>query len=191
MFGLIAAGAGILGGFSQSRAANRATDAQTRAANNELALQGRIYDETSANFAPYREGGLESFNQLLNELSGGFQQSPGYQFQMDQGVRALEGSAAAGGNVRSGATMKAMNQFGQGLANQEYGTYMNRLTGMAQMGQAAAGNQATAGANYAAGAGNAYGNMGNAQSAGAIAQGNAVSGGINNALSGYMMGQMM
>jgi len=189
---------GIAGGLIQSRSADKATKAQTRAANNELALQRQIYDETSANFSPYREGGLNAFNAIQSEMGlgeapegyGGFQATPGYQFAVDQGTRALEGSAAAGGNLRSGATMKALQNYGQGMANQEYGNYMSRLGTLANMGQAAAGNQAAAGANFAAGAGNAMQNIGNAQSAGAIAQGNAWSGGINNALGAYQMAQM-
>ncbi|WP_170545303.1 hypothetical protein [Ruegeria arenilitoris] len=118
----------------------------------------------------------------------GFQATPGYQFALDQGQTAIDNSAAARGNVFSGATLKAQQEFGTGLANQEYGNYLNRLTGQAAQGQAAAGNMATAGANYGAGAGAAYGAMGNAQAAGHIGQANAINGGINNAIGafGYM-----
>lgn len=115
----------------------------------------------------------------------GFQETPGYQFALDQGQAAIDGSAAARGNVFSGATLKAQQEYGQGLANQEYGNYLNRLTGQASQGMSAAGNLATAGANYASGAGNAYANMGNAQSAGIIGQGNALTSGLNSAISAY------
>ncbi len=115
----------------------------------------------------------------------GFQATPGYQFMLDQGIDAIDGSAAARGNVFSGATMKAAQEYGTGLANQEYGTYLNRLTGQAAQGQSAAGNIATAGANYTSGAGNALANMGNAQAAGYIGQANAFSGGISNAIGAY------
>ena len=191
--------ASIAGGLIASRGASKAAKSQEGAANRQLKLERQIYDETSANFAPFREQGLQGFNALNYEVMGGerpqgyggFQETPGYQFQMDQGTRAVEGSAAAQGNVRSGATMKALQGFGQGLANQEYGNYLNRLTGIAGMGQAAAGNQAAAGANFAQGAGQAYGNIGNAQSAGAIGQANAWNGGIQNALGAYQMNQVM
>ena len=56
------------------------------------------------------------------------------------------------------------------------------LGGLAQGGQAAAGNRANAGANFGAQAGNARAGMGNAQAAGAIGVGNAITGGINNAM---------
>ena len=52
-----------------------------------------------------------------------------------------------------------------------------------QGGQSAAGAQANAATNAAAGVSNAYGNIGNAQAAGAIGVGNALSGTINNGLS--------
>lgn len=119
---------------------------------------------------------------------GGFEASPGYKFALDQGQAAIDGSAAARGNVFSGATLKAQQEFGTGLAQQEYGNFLNRLTGQASQGQAAAGNIATAGSNYASGAGNALANMGNAQAAGYIGQANALNGAINNGLTawGYM-----
>jgi hypothetical protein len=112
----------------------------------------------------------------------GFQATPGYQFQLDQGLNAIDNSAASRGNLFSGASMKAAQTYGQGLANQEYGNFLNRLTGLAGSGQAAAGNAANAGANYAAGAGNALANIGNAQAAGAIGGANAINSGINNAV---------
>lgn len=116
---------------------------------------------------------------------GGFKATPGYQFNLDQGLAAIDNSAASRGNVFSGATMKAAQQFGTGLANQEYNNFLNRLTGQASSGQAAAGNQATAGSNFAAGAGNALSGIGNAQSAGAIGSANAINAGINNAIGGF------
>jgi hypothetical protein len=118
----------------------------------------------------------------------GFEATPGYNFALEQGQTAIDGSAAARGNVFSGATLKAQQEFGTGLAQQEYGNYLNRLTGQASQGQAAAGNIATAGSNYASGAGNALANMGNAQAAGYVGQANALNGAINSGLSawGYM-----
>ena len=109
----------------------------------------------------------------------GYEATPWYDFQLDQGIRAIDQSAASSGNLFSGNTMKRAQGYGQNLASGEYQNYLNRVTAGAQGGQAAAGNQAAAGANYAAGASNALANMGNAQAAGAIGQGNAIMGGIN------------
>ena len=112
----------------------------------------------------------------------GFEATPSYDFRMSQGLDAIDNSAASRGNVFSGATMKAAQQFGEGLAASEYDNYLRRLSGMAAGGQNAAAGYANAGANYAAGAGQAYGNYGNAASAGIIGGQNALMGGINNAI---------
>jgi hypothetical protein len=94
-----------------------------------------------------------------------FQTSPGYQFQLQQGLRGVDAGAAAKGMLRSGATLKAEETYGQGLANQDFTNYYNRLMGISTLGEtAAAGGASTAGtaAGLAQGAGNTqasiYGN---------------------------------
>ena len=120
----------------------------------------------------------------------GFTATPGYQFRVDEGNNAINAMAGARGGLVSGATMQALQERGQNLATEEYGNYMNRLSGLTGMGMSAAGNQASAGANYASGASNALANQGNAQAAGYIGQSNALMGGINTGLNiyGYMQG---
>jgi hypothetical protein len=112
-------------------------------------------------------------NPIGGTAYGGFQKQPGYDFRMREGVNALESGAAARGGLYSGSTMRSLQNFGQDYATSMYDTFINRLTGMAGAGQAAAGNQAAAGANFASNANNAFANMGNAQAAGAIGAGNA------------------
>lgn len=104
---------------------------------------------------------------------GGYQASPGYQWQLEQGQKAIDGSAAARGNVFSSATLDRQQQMGQGLAAQDYGNHLARLMGVAGMGQNSVAQQATAAQNLGAGVSNALGSIGNAQAAGAIGQGNA------------------
>jgi hypothetical protein len=74
--------------------------------------------------------------------SGAFQAGPGYQFALDQGSQAALRGAAAGGQLASGNTLMALNRYGQGLANQEYGSWLNNLGGYNAMGQNVAGAQA-------------------------------------------------
>lgn len=112
----------------------------------------------------------------------GFQASPGYRFAFDQGTAAVNALAGAKGGLNSGRTMQDLNTFGQGIANQEYGNYLNRLTGLAGSGQNAAGMQANAATNAASGVSNALSGIGNAQSAGTIGAANGIAGGINNQL---------
>lgn len=188
-------GSAVIGAVASSKASK----AQSQSASNQLALQSQIYDETTKRFDPFYQSGLQYQSALDYELLGGdrptdyqgFQQTPGYQFQLDQGLGAIEGSAATSGLLNSGATLRSLQGFGQGLANQEYGTYLNRLTGGAQSGQAAAANQAAAGANYAAGGSSALAQQGNAAAAGTIGTANALQSGLGNltGLYGYQQAQ--
>lgn len=56
-----------------------------------------------------------------------FQTNPGYQFQMDQGLQALNRTHAAAGNLNSGNADTDTLKFATGLADQSYGKYMAGL----------------------------------------------------------------
>jgi len=192
-------GASAVGSVAQSNAAGKAADAQTDAARSQIKLNRDIYRKSRKALRPYRETGRRS-NALMQYEMGmrdkpgwydGFENTPGYQFQMQEGVNALDAGAAASGMLRSGAHEQALTGFGQNLANQEYGNYMNRLMGMQAAGQNAAGMQANMGTNFANSASTALGNIGNAQSAGAIGQGNALAGLTNNFASSLMFNDLM
>jgi hypothetical protein len=93
---------------------------------------------------PYIKGGLkdygtlqQQFGQLVsdphamyNKLAAGYQQSPGYQYQVDQATQAANRAAAAGGQLGSGAEQTALAQRVSGIANQDFGDYMNRMQGL-------------------------------------------------------------
>lgn len=64
-----------------------------------------------------------------------WQRDPGYQWRMDEGIKARDRSAASKGMLLSGAQRKALDTWGQGLASEEYGNYFNRLAQMAGAGQ--------------------------------------------------------
>jgi hypothetical protein len=103
----------------------------------------------------------------------GLSMSPGAQFALGQGVDAIQASAAARGGLRSGNALQALEQMRFGMAAQDRDSQLNRLAGLAGMGQASAGMQAQAGNAFASGASNALANLGDARAAGSIAQGNA------------------
>jgi len=150
--GAIVAGAGIsaaagIGGSMMQSGAAKAGQAQAQ----------RQFEMQRNDLGPYREAGLAPLQaqQALLGLQGQpaadaamaqFQQSPGYQFQMDEGQRAVESSAAAQGLLRSGATLKALQERGQQLANQDFGNYYSRLADLSKLGEtAAAGGASNAG----------------------------------------------
>lgn len=121
----------------------------------------------------------------------GFQETPGYQFAFNEGMRAIDASAASRGMLRSGATMQAQQERATGLANQEFGNYLARLSGQATLGSNAAAQTATVNTNNAQMQSNALANMGNAQAAGFIGQGNAFNSGINNGIGLWQYQNMM
>jgi hypothetical protein len=99
--------------------------------------------------------------------------SPSYDFRLNQGTQALERSAAARGRLFSGATGRALQEYGQNFASQEFENDFNRLGALSGAGTNAQNMTINAGQNYANQAGNALQNAGNARASGYLAQGNA------------------
>jgi hypothetical protein len=56
-----------------------------------------------------------------------FNKDPGYQFRMDEGQRALEGSASARTGIQNGRTMRELQRYGQDYASGEYSNAYNRF----------------------------------------------------------------
>jgi len=156
----IVGGAAIVGGMGASgyfgnKSSKRAARAQREAAYQYRLAQGRALKYQK----PYEAGGRTGFNALTGLLTGQqadakgnlttlneqdranlFQKSPGYQFRLESAQNALQASQAARGGLFSGGAMKEMNKYTQGIASDEYGNYINQLSGLAGMGQNAANN---------------------------------------------------
>lgn len=143
------------------------------------------------------------FGSLMKKFSvEDFEADPGYAFRMQEGLNAVESSAAARGGLLSGAAQKALQKYGQGLASQEYGNAYNRFTadqtnqynrlaGLVNTGQGATNQTSNAAANFGQQAGaNAIG-AGNAIASGQIGQANALVGGINAGLNNYQNNRLM
>jgi len=185
-------GGSVLGGLAQASGARSAARAQSNASDRDIAYQTETRDLIRRDLQPFVQGGTRGQQAYLSEFGlaqapagyQGFQESPGYQFALQQGTDAVQSGAAARGGLYSGAAMSGLNSYAQGMANQEYGNYLNRLQGIGANGQNAAGMQASASQNSANAVGNSLQNMGNAQAAGAIAQGNAWSSTIGNVIGG-------
>ena len=93
-------------------------------------LKMRQMQQQGADYTGYQ-------NQLNNLLSNpnAIQQSPAYQFALDQGNQAINRSAAAKGTLNSGNVLAELAKYGQGMASQEYGNQFNRLQGLMQGAQ--------------------------------------------------------
>lgn len=136
------------GGDGASQQANAAAGANAQIASE--------FNTVNQNAQPYVQAGASAVNQLSNQMSAlntpfsaaQFQQSPGYQFSLQQGQQAIQNSSAAQGGLVSGAQMAALNNYSQNTANNEYqqafNNYQtqttnsyNRLAGLANIGQQA------------------------------------------------------
>lgn len=96
-----------------------------------------------------------------------FRNTPGYQFGLQTGFDQVQASAAARGSLMSGATLKALQRFGNDYADQQgYTPYMNRLASLAGMGQTINSQNAQLGMNYANQAGNNLLNAATARASG-------------------------
>lgn len=118
-----------------------------------------------------------------------FQTSPGYQFRLDEGNKAMERAASARGLRLSSGTMKDAMRYGQGLASDEYWTQYNALAGLAGTGQTAVNTGAQLGAQTANQIGNAYMAAGDARASGYAGVNNAFQGTMGNLFSVYSMNQ--
>jgi len=78
---------------------------------------------------PWRAAGAGALGTLQQKMAAGpgeFETSPGYQFRLEQGQKAIESSAAARGGALSGRAIKEAARFGQGLASNEYQSFIDR-----------------------------------------------------------------
>lgn len=129
-----------------------------------------------------------------NELNN-FQTSPGYTFRKQEGINALDRSAAAKGLLLSGKQIKGVQGFGDGLASDEYRNYMGDLQGVSGQGLGATESANGTSAGLVGGGSNALVQGGNALFQGAVARGsgyaqgaNALASGIGNGINNVMAG---
>ncbi len=191
----IAGGSSYLASEAQAGAADDAADLQARATRTAVEENRRQYEQTREDFAPWRETGqvaLGEYGRLfgvgeegllsedeINEARDRFQTTPGYQFAFDEGTRALDRSASSRGTLRGGGFARELTRYGQGMANQEFGNYANRLASIASAGQQATGSTAQAGQASAAG-------VSRAVMAGAVNQGSLIQDAGEARASGYV-----
>lgn len=149
---------------------------------------------------PYSPG--SEYGSLLRPFSlDDFQVDPGYLFRQQEGNRAIENSAAARGMQLSGANLKGLQRFNSGLASQEYGAAFGRdsankdraynyLSGVSGTGLGAASQTGAFGASASGSIADLMTQAGNAQAAGAVGSGNALSGALDN-MSSYLQLQQL
>jgi hypothetical protein len=197
-FMVVATGASVAGGIGgaliESNAAQNAAQTQADAADRASQVQYNEFQQQQANQQPWINAGasaLPSLSQLAYNKPQFTQQDfqnnmdPAYQFDLNQGLQAIQRSAAAKGGLMSGGTLKSLNDYAQGQASNEYqnsynrfmnnqNTQFNRLASLAGLGQTANGAIGQAGMNMANNVGNNIMGAANASGAAQIASGNAI-----------------
>lgn len=78
-----------------------------------------------------------------------FRNSTGYQFRLGQGMDAINGGYAGAGTLQSGAALKAINDYGQNMASQEFGNYLGYLGNQQGVGLSGGSALAGVGQNFA------------------------------------------
>lgn len=193
----ISTGAAILGSSVIGASASKsAANTQAAAADRAAELQRQQFEQTRQDQAPWRQAGKTALNALTplatNYQKFGmdqFQQDPGYGFRLSEGRKALAHQAAARGGAVSGQSLKAMQDYAQGSASNEYQNAFNRyqternaqlnpLQSLAGLGQTATNQLGAAGQNYATNAGNMITGGAAAQGAGQVGMANAFTGGL-------------
>jgi hypothetical protein len=138
-------------------------------------------------YAGMTPGGFAGAVPTQDAAMAAFQTSPGYQFRMDEAMKALGGMASATGTRGHGATMEDIMRYSQGLASEEYNNYTNRLAALAGVGQTSAANMGANALTTGQGIANAYTNAGNARASGILGVANTLGNTMNNAAWMYGM----
>jgi hypothetical protein len=203
----------IGGSLLSADAAGDAADAQVQAGRESNELQYQMFNQSRADQAPWREAGVEALNQLRGGIQPGgslmrsfgmsdYQADPGYGFRLAEGMKGIERSAAARGNLLSGGALKGIQRYGQDMASNEYQNAYNRFTqnqtnqynrlaGVAGTGQNAAQQIGAQGMQMGQNVGNTLQGIGNARASGYVGGANALTGGIGQAYNLYNQGQMV
>ncbi len=182
--GIIGGVASLYGNNQQQEAIDRATAAQQAGIDKGLEYARETRDQILARQQPFHDAAVKATG-ALTDMAGltangyNWQTDPGYQFRIDEGMKALENSAAARGGLLSGGFGKAALKYATDYSAQEYTNVYNRIASIAGMNQTSGPISANAGSQYGANA-TQLATMGGANNAsGYMASGNATASMLN------------
>lgn len=200
-------GGSLVSGAFGAYSANKAAKAQMRAINEAKGEIRGAYEKAQGYYTPYTQAGAEGLNALRGLMNykdfsmEDYQQDPGYQFRLKEGLKQLNRNVAARGGAFSGNTLRGMQGYAQNMASEEYGNAFNRYLQQRQerlrmplyftnMGMQTASDLANLSTSYGANLANLIGQGGQAQAAGTMGAANAWSNaltGASNAAGSYLM----
>ncbi len=166
----------VLNAFSSQQASK----AEKRAAQAAAGISKAQYEETRGDLAPYRNSGAAANSQYTSLLGlngdtsrnaafANYQTDPSYDWQRNQAINSVQGSAAARGSLFSGNTLRGISDRTQNIANLDYGNYLQRLSGLSEQGRSAAVAGGQFGANAAVAQGGYAQDVGRANASSIIA----------------------
>jgi hypothetical protein len=175
---LLGAGVAYAGGKAQERGAERGAEAAEYAADKSAQVQWDMFTKQQEAMQPYRDVGDPALKRLAGLMGietytgegeervtdprgadfgkfarpftmADYEADPGYQFRLAEGQKAIDKGAASRGEFFQGGTGKALTEYGQNLASEEYGRareryrqdqsdVWNRFSGLSGTGQQAA-----------------------------------------------------
>ena len=122
-------------------------------------------EQAQGQLQPYKDAGTKALDRQQNLMGLGTMSSadvmkelegtPGYQFNLQQGLGAISAGAAARGGTFGGRALKELQTRGAGIASGTYNTTIGQLGQMASRGQQAATTMAGIGMQGTAGMANA------------------------------------
>lgn len=174
---IISGGLGLLSAGMGAEAASDAGALQAQAAREAAAATQQRWEQTRRDLLPFISSGYGS-NEILRELTGtneggnpltaaltrqytgaDLENTPGYQFTRDQGLKSLYNGYAARGLGNSSAALKGAARYTTGLAQSTFNQQLQNdlaqrknvwdmIFPQSQQGSSAAGQMASLGANY-------------------------------------------
>lgn len=191
MWGLIGAGAGligsILGSRKQAKAAEQASQAQQDLTRESIDEQRRQFDHIQNLLNPYVQAGntalgqqsdLMGLNGVQNQQTAidNLNNSPFLQSAYRQAENAILQNASATGGLRGGNIQSALADNRMNMLHQAYQGQLQNLGNAVSIGQNAAAGVGNAGANFANNVGSLNQNLGQALAGGLLAKGQAGAG---------------
>lgn len=141
-----------IGAVTGTNAYDKAAKAATNQSTAGIQAIQDYTNQATSQLSPYVTAGTGALGMYQNLLGLGqqgtagmnaYQQSPGYQFRLQQGVNALDNSASASGSLLSGAQQKALLEYGQNFGSNEYQNYLGNVSGLTNLGYDASNQTAS------------------------------------------------
>lgn len=184
---ILGVGASLISGFLGSNAAQNAADTEAEAIKYGVDMQAKVAEQARADALPWMEAGRGALQQYLGELGfsgpefqSQFTETPDYKFMVEQGEKGVMNNLNALGMKNSGAALKKLTEFRTGLANSFRGDYLNRLAGVAGVGQAQTNATNALAANSAANQAKGIADIGATRASGFVGASNAWTNSLSN-----------